>query len=52
MQVRADEMFHLLTAGFGDADQRAIRAEELTAAIQRLQWAMERTDEDHVAAGG
>ena len=50
MCVRADEMFRLLTAGFGDADPRAIRAEELMAAIQRLQWAMERTDD--VEAGG
>jgi hypothetical protein len=44
MEVRASEIHHLMAAGFGEADQRTIRAEELSAAIQRLRWAMERTD--------
>jgi len=42
MKVRADEMFHLMSAGCGETDPRTVRAEELVAAIQRLQWALER----------
>jgi hypothetical protein len=42
MRVRADEIFHLMSAGCGESDPRTSRAEEVAAAIQRLQWAMER----------
>ena len=42
MKVRADEMASLLGTGFGAEDQRALRAQELSAAIQRLQWAFDR----------
>lgn len=43
MKVRSDEMASLLGAGFGDEDQRTLRAQEVSGAIQRLQWAMERS---------
>ena len=42
MKVRADEMTALLGTGFGTKDQRARRAQELSGAIQRLQWAFDR----------
>ena len=32
-----------MTAGYGDSDPRAIRAGELNAAIQRLQWELDRS---------
>ena len=41
MNARADELAQLLVAAFGEADQRAIRAKEIDAAFQRLQWAMQ-----------
>jgi hypothetical protein len=49
MKTRADEMFNLMKAGCGETDQRTLRAEELTAAIQRLQWAIERTGDGNGA---
>ena len=42
MKQRAEEISQLMTAGYGDADPRAIRAGELNAAIQRLQWELDR----------
>ncbi len=42
MRVRAEEISHLMKAGCGESDPRTLRAEELSAAVQRLQWAMER----------
>jgi len=42
MQQRAEEISQLMTAGYGDSDPRAIRAGELNAAIQRLQWELDR----------
>ena len=42
MKIRAEEMAQLASGGFGPKDQRTIRAEELVAAIQRMQWAIER----------
>ena len=41
MNARADELAQLLAAAFGEADQRTIRAKEIDAAFQRLQWAMQ-----------
>jgi hypothetical protein len=43
MQQRAEEISQLMTAGYGDSDPRAIRAGELNAAIQRLQWELDRS---------
>jgi len=43
MNARADEFAQLLAAAFGEADQRTIRAKEIDAAFQRLQWAMQRS---------
>jgi hypothetical protein len=40
MNARADELAQLFAAAFGEADQRTIRAKEIDAAFQRLQWAM------------
>lgn len=42
MKMRSDEMSALLCAGFGADDQRTFRAQELSSAILRLQWAIER----------
>ena len=47
MQQRAEEISRLMTAGYGSSDPRAIRAGEVNAAIQRLQWELERN-----ASGG
>jgi hypothetical protein len=42
MRARAEEISQLMQAGYGDADRKSIRAEEVNAAIQRLQWELER----------
>ena len=39
---RAEELAQLLCAGYGECDSRAVRAQEAHAAIQRLQWEMDR----------
>ena len=53
MRVRAEEIFHLLSAACGASDARTSRAEEVNGAIQRLQWAMERmADGRKVVAAG
>lgn len=44
MNARADEIAQLLAAAFGEADQRTIRAKEIEAAFQRLQWVMQRSN--------
>ena len=43
MKDRAEKISRLMTAGYGDSDPRTIRAGELNAAIQRLQWELERS---------
>lgn len=43
MQEQAEEISRLLSAGYGASDSKAIRAGELNAAIQRLQWELERS---------
>lgn len=43
MKEGAEEILRLMTAGYGDADPRAIRAGELFGAVQRLQWELERS---------
>lgn len=50
MKLRAEEMAKFARGGFGAEDQRTIRAEELVAAIQRMQWAIER--EGSIGASG
>jgi hypothetical protein len=53
MRIRAEEIFHLMSAGCGESDPRTSRAEEVAGAIQRLQWAMERTaDQPRAFAAG
>ena len=42
MKERAERISQLMTAGYGDRDQRAIRAGDLYGAIQRLQWELDR----------
>jgi hypothetical protein len=39
---RAEEITKLMLAAYGPEDLRSVRAEEICAAIQRLQWAIER----------
>jgi hypothetical protein len=46
MKDRAEEISKLMVAGYGISDARAIRAGELNAAIQRLQWELDRSDRD------
>lgn len=43
MKERAEEIARLMAAGYGASDPKAIRAGELNAAIQRLQWELERS---------
>ena len=50
MQERAEEISKLMMAGYGSSDPRAIRAGELNAAIQRLQWELERNAADSADA--
>ena len=45
MQKHAEKVLQLMTAGYGESDERTIRAGELTAAIQRLEWAIERSEQ-------
>ena len=52
MRVRAEEIFHLMSVGCGESDPRTSRAEEITGAIQRLQWAMERMTDGRKALAG
>ena len=44
MIERAAEISRLMTAAYGDTDPKAIRAQEVSGALQRLQWAMDRSD--------
>jgi hypothetical protein len=44
MKTRSDEIARLLSAAFGEADQRTIRAEEINAAFERLRWEMQRSN--------
>ena len=46
MKQRAEEISQLMAAGYGDADPRTIRAGELNAAVQRLQWELDRSGGD------
>jgi hypothetical protein len=43
MLERAEEISRLMAAGYGASDPKAIRADELHSAIQRLQWELERS---------
>ena len=40
----AKEVTQLLLAAYGPEDSRAVRAQEIRDAIQRLEWAMERAE--------
>ena len=40
---RAQEITKLLASAYGSEDRRTVRAQEVRDAIQRLQWAMERS---------
>ena len=42
VKLRAERIADVVRVGFGPKDHRTIRAEELVAAIQRMQWAIER----------
>jgi hypothetical protein len=44
METRSDEIARLLSAALGEDDQRTIRAKEINAAFQRLQWEMQRSN--------
>ena len=50
MQEQAEGISHLLAAGYGASDPKAIRAGELNAAIQRLRWELERSTADSADA--
>ena len=39
---RAEKITKYMLAAYGPEDPRAVRAQEVSAAIQRLQWATER----------
>ena len=40
---RAEGITKLMLAAYGPEDPRAVRAQEIRASIQRLQWAIERS---------
>ena len=52
MLLRAEEMAQLARGGFGAEDRRTIRAEELAAAIKRMQWEIEREGRIGLFDGG
>jgi hypothetical protein len=44
MTELAAEISRLMTAAYGDTDPKAMRAQEVSGALQRLQWAIDRSD--------
>ena len=42
MAEKAEEISRLMSAAYGESDPRAIRAQEVSGALQRLQWEMDR----------
>ena len=53
MHSEANEITTMLTAAYGDSDERAVRASETVGAIQRLRWQIERAEQpSDQAAGG
>lgn len=42
MKLRTEEMANFISLDFGTEDSRTVRAQELVASVQRLQWALER----------
>ena len=51
MQTRAEEIWRLIAAAYGETDQRAVRADEAYAAVQRLRWVIERLEKRVRSAG-
>jgi hypothetical protein len=51
MQSRSEEIWRLIAAAYGETDQRAIRADEVHGAVQRLRWELERLERSAKAAG-
>ncbi len=45
MRLHTEEMVNLMSIDFGEQDKRTIRAAELLAGIQRLEWAIDRAGE-------
>ena len=43
MKEQAEQISRLMAAGYGASDPKAVRADELNSAIQRLQWELERS---------
>ncbi len=48
---RLQEIIILMRATYGEESQPVIRAEETAAALQRLKWVLERTQQRRQAAG-
>ena len=44
MKTRAEEISQLMEAVYGNADPKTMRAQDVSAVIQRLQWELERDD--------
>jgi hypothetical protein len=43
MKEQAEAIYRLISDAYGEADQKAIRAGEVSATIQRLIWDLERS---------
>ena len=50
MQTRSEEIWRLIAAAYGENDRRAIRADEVHGAVQRLRWELERLEKTARAA--
>ena len=50
MQERAEEIARVMAAGYGASDPKSVRAGELSSAIQRLQWELERSADNNADA--
>ena len=45
IEQRLQDITVLMRAGYGEDSQAAVRAEEISAALQRLKWELERAQE-------
>lgn len=51
IEERLQDIAILMRICYGDDSQAVIRADEISAALQRLKWALERTNVRALAAG-
>jgi hypothetical protein len=50
MKEQVEAIYRLVSAGYGDNDQKTVRAGEIIGTIQRLLWELERAHVAHADA--